>query len=170
MKASLLLAPLLLMACGAGRDKAMTDFKLSSTAFEEGRAIPPDYGCDGADRPPPLSWSEPPEGTQGFALVVDDPDAPGGTFRHWGAYNIPAAARSLTAGAVSEVRNDFGKRGYGGPCPPRGHGPHRYRFKLFALSVDKLALPAGSKVAELEQAAERQALGRAELVGTYQRR
>jgi Raf kinase inhibitor-like YbhB/YbcL family protein len=147
---------------------AKLDF--TSTAFQDGQAIPVQYSCDGADQPPPLAWGEPPAGTKSFALVVDDPDAPSGTFRHWGAYNIPVSARSLEAGAFDEAVNDFGKTGYGGPCPPKGHGPHHYRFKLFALDADSLDLGAGAKVADVEQQAERHALGRAELTGLYERR
>jgi Raf kinase inhibitor-like YbhB/YbcL family protein len=142
---------------------------LTSTAFADGQSIPTQYSCDGADQPPPLAWGDPPAGTKSFALVVDDPDAPNGTFRHWGAYNIPASARSL-AGPFYEAVNDFGKPGYGGPCPPKGHGPHHYRFKLFALDADRLDLGAGAKVTEVEQQAEQHALGRAELTGLYERR
>lgn len=143
---------------------------LTSTAFRDGQAIPVQYSCDGANRPPPLAWGETPEGTKSFALVVDDPDAPSGTFRHWGAYNIPAAARLLQAGAFDEAVNDFGKPGYGGPCPPKGHGPHHYRFKLFALDADRLDAGAGAKVDEVEKQANKHAIGRDELTGTYERR
>lgn len=143
---------------------------LTSTAFENGQAIPVQYSCDGADQPPPLAWGEPPAGTKSFALVVDDPDAPSGTFRHWGAYNIPASARSLEAGAFDEAVNDFGKPGYGGPCPPNGNGPHHYRFKLFALDADRLDLGVSAKVADVERQAEGHALGRAELTGLFERR
>ena len=115
-----------------------------------------------------LQWSEPPAGTRSFALIVDDPDAPGGTFRHWGAYDIPASARSL-GGEFAQAVNDFGKPGYGGPCPPRGHGPHRYRFKLLALDVDELNL-SGPSIAKLEAEAEKRQLGRAQLTGTFERR
>ena len=145
---------------------------LTSDAFEDGQAIPRQYTCDGADQTPALSWDEPPPGTRSFALVIDDPDAPNGTFRHWGVYDIPATARSIGGGskAGSEAANDFGKPGYGGPCPPTGHGPHHYHFKLFALSVDKLGLSANTKVLEVENAAEKHAIARGELIGTYERR
>ena len=180
------LAPALLLiglaSCGA-EDKArnsnsggnamesatVTDLKLSSSAFANGQPIPEQYSCDGSNRTPPLEWSEPPQGTKSFALVVDDPDAPSGTFRHWGAYNIPASARSIEGGGFAEAVNDFGKAGYGGPCPPKGHGPHRYRFKLFALGVERLDL-ANPKIQDLEAEAEKHALGRAELTGTYERK
>jgi Raf kinase inhibitor-like YbhB/YbcL family protein len=169
-----------LAGCGAAPDNhsqggpivdnaTLATLDLTSTVFQNGQAIPAQYSCDGADQPPPLAWGEPPAGTKSFALVVDDPDAPNSTFRHWGAYNIPASARSL-AGSFDVAVNDFGKPGYGGPCPPKGHGPHHYHFKLFALDADRLDLAAGAKVVEVEQQAERHALGRAELIGLYERR
>lgn len=176
MKAATTLTAVLLAAaltgCGATEEKDMAGFMLSSTAFEDGQQLPAEYSCDGEDRSPPLSWSDPPEGTRSFALVVDDPDAPNGTFRHWGAWNIPGEARELPSGASpdAEAVNDFGRPGYGGACPPEGHGPHRYRFKLFALDTDTLDLPSGVKVTEVERAASEHLLGRAELTGTYERR
>ena len=150
----------------------MTNLSLTSEAFANGQPIPQQYSCDGADQSPPLRWAEPPAATKGFALVVDDPDAPGGTFRHWGAYDIPASTRSIAAGQQpgTQALNGFGKHGYGGPCPPKGHGPHHYHFKLFALDTDKLGLSAGTKVEDVEKAAQQHALARGELVGTYERR
>lgn len=148
---------------------SVATFALTSEAFADGQAIPNEFTCDGANQPPPLTWSEPPEGTRGFALVVDDPDAPGGTFRHWAAYDIAASARSLV-GIFSQAQNDFGNAGYDGPCPPEGHGQHRYRFKLLALNVDKLDVGSSPKVAAVEAAAEGHLLGRAELTGTYKRK
>jgi len=151
---------------------ALTKIELTSDAFQDGQPIPTQYTCDGADQTPALKWGEPPEGTKSFALVIDDPDAPSGTFRHWGVFDIPASARSIGGGerTGTEVGNDFGKPGYGGPCPPKGHGPHHYHFKLFALDVDRLGLSADVKVADVEEAASKRALGRAEIVGTYERR
>jgi Raf kinase inhibitor-like YbhB/YbcL family protein len=165
-----------LASCGATGDdsggRAVTSFTLTSSAFANGQPIPRQYTCDGADQSPSLSWGDPPQGTKSFALVVDDPDAPGGTFRHWGAYDIPANTRSIAAGqtAGSQAMNDFGKPGYGGPCPPKGHGPHHYHFKLFALNVDRLVTGANPKIADVERAATQRAVGRAELVGTYERK
>ena len=154
----------------------MTGFMLTSSAFIDGQALPKEFTCDGADQSPPLQWSEPPAGTKSFALVVDDPDAPSGTFRHWGAFNIPAVARELAPGAgnqdeglMGQVRNDFGKPGYGGACPPPGHGPHHYRFKLLALDVDKLDVGGDAGVKDVEAAAERHLVGRAQLTATYER-
>ena len=151
---------------------SLTRVNLTSSAFQNGGAIPTQYTCDGADQTPALMWGDPPSGTRSFALVIDDPDAPSGTFRHWGVYDIPASARS-TGGAErvgTEVANDFGKPGYGGPCPPKGHGPHHYHFKLFALDVEKLDIGAGAKVVDVENAAIKHAIAEGELIGTYERR
>jgi Raf kinase inhibitor-like YbhB/YbcL family protein len=145
---------------------------LTSDAFQDGQVIPTQYTCDGMDQTPVLSWGDPPSGTKSFALVIDDPDAPSGTFRHWGVFDIPASARSI-GGAQhvgTEVTNDFGKPGFGGPCPPKGHGPHHYHFKLFALDTDKLEIPSGAKVKDVEDAAAKHAIARGELIGTYERR
>jgi Raf kinase inhibitor-like YbhB/YbcL family protein len=183
------LAPALLVAalasCGAGdrpsnqaqggksvENANLAKLQLTSDAFQNGRPIPTEYTCDGADRTPAIHWGEPPTGTKSFALVIDDPDAPSGTFRHWGVFDIPASARSIGGGQRigTEVTNDFGKPGYGGPCPPKGHGPHHYHFKLFALDTDKLGLSSNAKVADVENAASRHALAEGELVGTYERK
>ena len=156
---------------------ALAKIGLTSAAFQNGQPIPQQHSCDGANQSPALNWDEPPQGTKGFALIVDDPDAPSGTFRHWAAYDIPANLRSLDAGAgnsagsaFAQAVNDMGKTGYGGPCPPKGHGIHHYHFKLFALDVDKLGVPANSKVLDVENEASKHALGTGELIGTYERR
>jgi Raf kinase inhibitor-like YbhB/YbcL family protein len=149
----------------------LAKLSLTSEAFQNGQAIPTEYTCDGADQSPALSWGDPPPGTKSFALVIDDPDAPSGTFRHWGVYNIPASARSIGGSRRigTEVANDFGKQGYGGPCPPKGHGPHHYHFKLFALDVE-LNLGADAKVEDVENAASNHAIAEGELIGTYERK
>jgi len=145
---------------------------MNSNAFKNGQPIPADYTCDGADKIPVLRWGAPPPETKSFALVIDDPDAPSGTFRHWGVYDIPASARAIGGGqrVGTEVSNDFGKAGYGGPCPPKGHGPHHYHFKLFALNVDRLDVGSAAKAADVEMAAQRHAIAQGELVGIYERR
>lgn len=145
---------------------------LTSDAFKEGQPIPTQYSCDGDNKSPALSWGEPPAGTKSFALVIDDPDAPSGTYRHLGAYDIPAARRSIASGqhAGTEVNNDGGKPGYTGPCPPKDNGVHHYHFKLFALDTDRLSLGPNAKVADVERAASRHALAQGELIGTYERR
>ena len=152
-------------------------FSLRSPSFEPQGAIPAKHTCQGDDAAPALTWSDAPAGTRSFALIVDDPDAPSGTFSHWAAFNIPSTARDLAAGAgnqfegmMSQARNDFGKSGYGGACPPNGHGPHRYRFKLLALDVDRLEIPPEAKAKDVEARAERHLVARAELTGTYERK
>ena len=152
--------------------KAVIKLSLTSDAFAEGQPIPARFTCDGAGETPLLHWSDPPTEVRSFALVIADPDAPSGTFRHWGVYDIPVTARSIGGSQKigTEVVNDFGKAGYGGPCPPPGHGPHHYHFKLFALDVDKLSLSANAKVKDVEDAAENHAIARGELVGIYERK
>lgn len=158
--------------CGTRGDKAVAQFNLTSSAFRNGGAIPVQFTCDGASQSPPLSWGEPPPGTKSFALVIDDPDAPRGTFRHWGAYDIPPTTRSMGAGQAvgSQAVNDGGKPGYTGPCPPKANGPHHYHFKLFALDVDRLALGSNPKAIDVETAAGKHAIAQGELIGTYERK
>lgn len=173
-----------LSSCGARNDAAnpangatgvenatFAQISLTSDAFKNGQPIPVRYTCDGPGETPRLNWGEPPRGTKSFAFVIDDPDAPG-TFRHWGVFDIPPSRRSIGGGqqAGTEATNDFGKPGYGGPCPPRGRGPHHYHFKLFALDVGGLGLKADAHVGDVEREAGKHAVGRAELIGTYQRR
>lgn len=146
-------------------------FGLSSPAFTSGERIPSKYSCDDQDISPPLRWEDPPEGTQSFALIFDDPDAPGGTWVHWVLFNLPPDLRELPeqAGlpAGSQAgQNSWRRQGYGGPCPPRG--THRYFFKLYALDA-RLNLKAGTNKAQLLQAMEGRILAQAELMGTYSR-
>jgi hypothetical protein len=148
----------------------MAVFELLSPAFEPGQPIPRKFTCEGEDVSPPLTWSGVPEGTVSLALVVDDPDTPRGTFVHWLAWGIDPAAGGLGEGEVPpfEGRNDFDAEGWRGPCPPPGHGPHRYFFRLHALERE-LELPGGARKGEAERALEGRALAVAELVGTYER-
>src|SRR3989442_12259550 len=135
------------------------------------------YRCEGVDVPPPLTWSDAPAGTRSFALIADDPDAPGGTWVHWVLYNLPAEVselpeniakvESLDLGGARQGRNDFRRPGYGGPCPPPGPAP-RYFFKLYALDT-RLELKAGAQKKDVEAAMEGHALGSAQLMGTYAR-
>ncbi len=150
--------------------------KLATTAFQPGSIIPKKFTCDGPDVSPALAWSDLPAGAQSIALIMDDPDAPAGTWVHWVLYDLPASARELPEGVPKQEelssgarqgRNDFRKIGYGGPCPPHGP-PHRYLFKLYALDA-MTKLKAGATKAELERAIQGHILAQAELVGRYQR-
>ncbi|MER3424119.1 MAG: YbhB/YbcL family Raf kinase inhibitor-like protein [Nitrospiraceae bacterium] len=170
-------APQMILAADRSRSaKEGQEMKLMSSAFQQGKMIPQQYTCDGSDISPPLTWSDPPQGTQSFALIADDPDAPRGTWVHWVVWNIPATVRSLEesvprqeslATGAKQGMTDFKKIGYGGPCPPSG--THRYFFKLYALDA-MLNLPTGTTKAELEKAMQGHILGQAELMGTYQRK
>jgi Raf kinase inhibitor-like YbhB/YbcL family protein len=148
----------------------MGEFALESSAFENAQAIPTRHSCEGEDVSPPLRWSNLPDGTRSLALIADDPDAPAGVFTHWLAWGLDPAAEGLGEGesAPREGRNDFGTSGYRGPCPPPGHGRHRYVFRLYALDAEP-ELAAGAAKAELEQAIAGHVLTTAELVGTYER-
>jgi Raf kinase inhibitor-like YbhB/YbcL family protein len=150
---------------------------LASPAIPPGGEIPSQYTCDGADISPPLTWSGLPSGTQSLVVVIEDPDAPSGVFRHWVAFDIPAGSRGLDAGysatrlstGFHEARNDFGKSGYGGPCPPKSHGTHHYHFRLLAVSRPVLDLKAPPTALDVLKAAEPYVSERTELVGTYHR-
>jgi hypothetical protein len=148
----------------------MTEFALESDAFEHAQPIPKRHTCEGEGVSPPLHWRNVPEEARSLVLLVEDPDAPSGIFMHWIAWGLDPATGGLGEGdaAPSEGRNDFGTVGYRGPCPPPGHGPHRYVFRLFALERD-LELDSGAGKAELEQAIEGRVVTMAELVGTYER-
>jgi Raf kinase inhibitor-like YbhB/YbcL family protein len=148
----------------------MTDFALESITFGHAEPIPDRHTCDSEDLSPPLRWTDVPEEARSLALVVDDPDAPGGVFTHWVAWGLDPGTGGLREGeaAPGEGQNDFGAVGYRGPCPPPRHGRHRYVFRLYALDRE-LELEAGAKKADLEQAIEGHVLTTAELVGTYER-
>lgn len=149
---------------------------VSSSAFQEGDKIPAKYTCEGQDVSPPLAWSEPPAGTRSLALIVDDPDAPGGVFTHWLLFNIPPDSRELPeavptqaelASGALQGKTDFGRTGYGGPCPPPGR-PHRYQFTLYALD-QPLDLEGGASKKQLLSAMQGHILAQGQLTGTYQR-
>jgi len=144
-------------------------FTLTSSAFVEGKLIPPRYTCDGLDISPPLAWDNAPRGTQSFALIMDDPDAPAGTWVHWVLFNLPAQTQQLAKAAPrgTQGRNSWGRLGYGGPCPPSG--THRYFFRLYALDA-LLQQPAGSNKEQVLRAMQGHLLAQAELMGVYTRR
>ena len=146
-----------------------TNMILSSTAFENNRTIPKEFTCDGADLSPPLSISGVPKSAKSLALIVDDPDAPSGTFTHWTVWNIPADKSQFAKGekiSFPQGKTSFGKTGYGGPCPPSG--THRYFFKIYSLDT-LLDLNESSKKADLEQAMKDHIIEQVTLVGKYSR-
>ena len=152
------------------------EIKVESSAFKEGELIPSQYTCDGSNISPPLKWSDPPEGTMSLVLISDDPDAPAGTWVHWVVYNIPPSvkgfpqnvptAKILENGAIQGT-TDFGKIGYGGPCPPSG--THRYYFKLYALDT-MLNFDPGATKKQVVDAMKVHVLARGQLMGRYKRR
>ena len=143
---------------------------ITSTAFTANGAIPSLYTCEGKDISPPLTWSGAPPGAKSFALIVDDPDAPSGTFTHWVLFDVPKDAWSLAQGASgigTAGKNDFGDAKYGGPCPPKGKGVHRYFFRVYALDVDKLGPSEGATRGDVESAMKGHVLAKGELMGTF---
>ena len=151
-------------------------FELRSDAFGQNSPVPQKYTCEGEDISPALIWSNSPEETKSFALISDDPDAPVGTWVHWVIYDIPAEVSELGEGVPAKEEldngskqgiNDFGKIGYGGPCPPPGK-VHRYFFKLYALDTVLNLKPRVTKK-ELLSAMEGHILAEAQFIGTYQR-
>jgi Raf kinase inhibitor-like YbhB/YbcL family protein len=148
----------------------MTELELTSGAFRDGDAIPEKYSCDGEDLSPPFAWSNLPEGTRSLALIVHDPDAPSGDFTHWVAWDIDPAAGQLGEGdpAPGEGANGRGGLGYMGPCPPPGHGAHRYFLRLYALDAP-VDLDTGAEKDQLKQKLDGHVLADARLVGIYER-
>jgi Raf kinase inhibitor-like YbhB/YbcL family protein len=148
-------------------------FSLSSPAFEMGEPTPVKYTCDGDNISPPLTWNNPPENTRSFVLVVDDPDAPGGTWTHWLLYNIPPSMNRLPENfamggqIVLEGRNSFNHVKYDGACPPIG-STHMYHFNLFALD-QMLDLPAGVTRDQVFEQIQDHIIDNAELTGSYAR-
>jgi len=171
-----ILTPVLVLTAFAEcrADDAGRGFTLTSPAFAAGQPIPKRYTCDGENVSPPLAWSGAPAAAKSFVLIVDDPDAPGGTFTHWLVFNLPPTAKSLPEGVkpsalpagAAEGVNGFGKADYGGPCPPKGR--HRYVHQLFALDTRLNGLTQPTRK-ELDAALQGHVLARAMLIGTYQR-
>jgi len=181
-----LLSPILLLpvvSCGnpapgsaQGEDPAQSSFRIESAAFKEGAFIPARFTCQGENVSPPLAWVDPPSGARSFALMVEDPDAPAGTWTHWVVYNLPAQARAMEVNTPKQGElpngglqgmSSFGSVGYGGPCPPPGK-PHRYFFRLYALDTE-LNLQPGATKADMLAALKGHILGEAQLMGRFKR-
>jgi Raf kinase inhibitor-like YbhB/YbcL family protein len=177
--AAILLAGCLALAegCGANPQGGVNmPLELKSPDFSSGESIPRQFTCDGSDISPALAWHDAPGGTQSFALIADDPDAPVGTWVHWVLFDLPANVHALSqnvpkqeqlADGSRQGRNDFRKIGYGGPCPPPGK-PHRYFFKLYALDT-KLNLQPGATKKDVERAMQGHILAQGEWMGRYAR-
>jgi Raf kinase inhibitor-like YbhB/YbcL family protein len=144
--------------------------KITSSAFQDGANIPSKFTCDGADTSPPLQIADIPSEAKSLALIVDDPDAPSGLFTHWLVWNIPRQTNAVGEGSTPkgvQGTNDFGKSGYGGPCPPSG--THRYYFKILALDRE-LDLPFGAKRGQVDAAIKGHVVAQGELMGRYSRK
>lgn len=149
---------------------------ITSPAFKHGEVIPTRHTRDGDNLSPPLEWRDAPPETKSFVLIVEDPDAPSGTFRHWAMYNIPASETGLPEGAsgqgrsgVGEGVNGFRNTRYDGPQPPKGHGPHHYHFRLAALDAERLDMPASAKAEDIWAKAQPHIIAEAEMIGVYER-
>jgi Raf kinase inhibitor-like YbhB/YbcL family protein len=178
----------LLIFCMAGVAQAAGGFKLSSADIKPNSTITnkhvfKGFGCEGENISPALSWSGAPKDTKSFALLVHDPDAPtgGAGWWHWAVYNIPASESALAQGAGTadganmpkgsvQNKTDFGAAGWGGPCPPPGHGKHRYQFTLHALKTDKLEIPEGATASLVGYMINANSIGKAKLTGVYGRK
>jgi len=176
-----------LWLAGAAGAATAADFRLTSSDFAANgelanKFVYQGFGCHGGNLSPALSWSDAPAGTKSFALLVHDPDAPtgGAGWWHWVLYNIPATATAIAQGAGTadgaalpkgavQGKTDFGSTGWGGPCPPPGHGKHHYQFTLYALKVDKLDVADGASAALIGYSANANAIGKAQLTALYGR-
>ena len=153
------------------------DFSVRSPAFDYGKPIPSVYTCDGKDISPEIIWANPPANTKSFVLIMDDPDAPFGTFTHWVVYDIPASVNKLpenfpkkpVVDGIKQGINDFGRIGYGGPCPPPGK-PHRYFIKLYATDLKSVDLPPKATKSQVLKAIQGHILSKAIYMGIYKRK
>jgi Raf kinase inhibitor-like YbhB/YbcL family protein len=151
--------------------------EVTSTIFKDGDDIPARYTCDGKNLSPPLNWTGVPQTAQSLALLMDDPDAPSGTYTHWILFNIPRRIEGLPEDVPKEEKladgsrqclNSSGNFGYTGPCPPAGHGSHRYYFRIYALDRE-IHLNKGSKREDFLTAIEGQVLEEGQLMGRFER-
>ena len=160
-------AVVILLAASASFATGGAKMKITSSAFQEGGNIPSKFTCDGENVSPPLQITGVPAEAKSLALIADDPDAPGGLFTHWLVWNIPPQTNSMAEGSTPKGvhgTNDFGKSGYGAPCPPSGM--HRYYFKVFALDRE-LDLHSGAKRSQLDAAMKGHVIAQGELIGRY---
>ena len=176
MKRTIVLLTLFLVMAAAAvahgkGGKKMGELRISSPAFADKGTIPAVYTCDGRDMSPPLAIANVPEKAQSLALIMDDPDAPMGTWVHWVVWNIAPKGGEIREDSVPpggvQGRNSWQRNGYGGPCPPSGS--HRYFFKLYALDAT-LDLPTAAAKSELEKAMKGHIIAEAQLMGTYKRK
>lgn len=162
-----------------GESSMTGTFAFTTSAFEDGGIVPDKYTCSGADVSPPLSMQGVPDGASALAIIVDDPDAPSGVFTHWLLWNLPPDITALAEnvsktktledkGGAKQGTNDFGDVGYRGPCPPKSHGAHTYRFKLYALD-NPLDVEAGAKVGPVNGAIEDHRMAKAQFTGEFNR-
>ncbi len=173
------LSILLLSVSGVRAQKGgeTMNFTISTSAFMEGEIIPHQYTCDGTDLSPPLKWDGIPSGTKSFAIIMDDPDAPVGTFTHWVIYDIPADTNTLPEGlakdpdlskGIKQGITSFRRTGYGGPCPPPGR-PHRYFFTIYALDIQTTGLASRASKQDVENKIKAHIIGKAIVMGKYER-
>jgi hypothetical protein len=180
---TLLTAALILAGCGGGSEtvsgpppNAPSTIALETPAFPVNGELPKQFTCDGAGTSPPLEWSRVPTRAKELALLVEDPDAPGGTFVHWSIWGIPPGVRALqanvqanaTSAGLQQGKNGFGDVGYGPPCPPRGDAPHRYVFTIYALS-QSLPVGNGASGEDVHKAIGESAIAKGELTAKYGR-
>ncbi|MFQ6614307.1 MAG: YbhB/YbcL family Raf kinase inhibitor-like protein [Fidelibacterota bacterium] len=175
MKFWIIIGVALLLSLGSlpGKEASM---KLVSSAFGNGQPVPLLYSCEGKDYSPDLAWNDIPPGTRSLALTCVDPDAPVGDWIHWVVWNIPVGLKSLPARVdpqdqtrFAQGTNSWGRTGYGGPCPPPGHGVHHYNFTLYALDLDQINLDPGARIGDLRSIMEGHILEEVTLTGTYER-
>src|SRR5437660_10106615 len=163
-------AVVILLAANASLAAGAASMKITNSAFPEGGNIPSTFTCDGSDTSPPLQITGVPSEAKSLVLIADDPDAPGGLFTHWLVWNIPPQTNSIPEGSAPKGvhgTNDFGKSGYGGPCPPSG--THRYSLQIFALHRE-LDSRSGAKRSQVDAAMKGHVIAQGELVGRYSRK
>ncbi len=170
MRKAIITCVVAMLFAASGSFGAGAKMKVTSSAFQEGGNIPSKFTCDGDNASPPLQIAGVPSEAKTLVLIADDPDAPGGLFTHWLVWNIPPQTNSIAEGSAPKGvhgTNDFGKSGYGAPCPPSG--THRYYFRVFALDRE-LTLPAGAKRSQLNGAMKGHVVAQGELMGRYSRK